>query len=155
MLYRGGAEQKIRKYLVMNNFIDAVVNLPSNLFFGTNIATCIIVLRKNKKNDSTLFIDASSEFTKISNNSKLEESHIKQILDWYEKRTDVAHKVALVSNDAIAQNDYNLSVSTYVEAEDTREAIDITELNAEIAHTVTKVDELRKSINQIVEEIEG
>lgn len=154
IMYRGGAERKIRQYLIDNNFVDTVIQLPDNLFFGTSIATCIMVLRKNKSENSTLFIDASKEFVKVTNSNKLTEDNINQILEWVEKRKDVEHLVRLVPNSEIADQDYNLSVSTYIEPEDTRETIDIKKLNAEIAKIVKKEDELRKKIDRIIREIE-
>ena len=157
ILYRGGAEQKIRKYMVDNNYIDTVIQLPDNLFFGTSIATCILVLKKDLHKDNSIrFIDASSECIKVTNSNKLTEANIKNIFDLYmDRNTDVPHKAKLVSYDEIVKNDYNLSVSTYVEKEDTREKIDINVLNQEIEKTVKHIDELRASINQIITEIEG
>ena len=125
IMYRGGAEQKIRKYLIDNNFIDCVIQLPSNLFFGTSIATCIMVMKKGKSDNKTLFIDASNECIKITNNNKLTEENIQHIVDAYASREEVEHFAHLASYDEIKEQDYNLSVSTYVEAEDTREKIDI------------------------------
>ena len=155
VFYRGGAEQKIRKYLIDNNFIDCVIQLPSNLFFGTSIATCIMVLKKSKSENSTLFIDASKEFVKVTNNNKLTDTNIKKIIDAYTSREDVEHFAKLVPNSEIEDQNYNLSVSSYVEQEDTREAINITELNAEIERIVTRGDALRREISAIVAEIEG
>ena len=133
VLYRGGAEQKIRKYLVDNNYVDTVIQLPPDLFFGTTIATCIIVLKKSKTDNKILFIDASAEFIRQGNKNKLNEAHRQTILDAFTTRADVDHFARLVDNAEIADNGYNSSVSSYVEAEDTREAVDITTLNAEIA----------------------
>ncbi len=129
MLYRTGAERKIRKYLIDNNFIDCIIQLPSNLFFGTSIATCIMVLKKSKAENSTLFIDASNEFVKVTNSNKLKSKHINKILGSYTDRKDQQHFVRLVSNNEIQEEDYNLSVSTYIEHEDTTEKIDIVVLN--------------------------
>lgn len=154
ILYRGGAEQKIRKYLVNSNFIDCIIQLPSNLFFGTSIATCIMVLKKSKKENSTLFIDASKYYQKVTNNNKLTDKNIDDILKLFIERKDVQYIAKLVDNTTIASNDYNLSVSTYVEKEDTREIIDIKKLNSEINEIVKKEDELRTKINQIIKEIE-
>lgn len=154
ILYRGGAERKIRKYLVDNNFVDCVIQLPSNLFFGTSIATCIMVLRKSKTESKTLFIDASAEFVKVTNNNKLKTAHIEKIVAAYEKRGNKKHFAALVKNSDIATQSYNLSVSTYVEQEDTREAVDIAKLNAEIERIVTREDHLRKEIATIIADIE-
>ena len=154
IMYRGGAEQKIRKYLIDNNFIDCVIQLPSNLFFGTSIATCIMVMKKGKSDNKTLFIDASNECIKITNNNKLTEENIQRIVDSYASREEVAHFAHLASYDEIKAQDYNLSVSTYVEAEDTREKIDIVKLNAEIKEIVKREDELRAEIEKIIAEIE-
>ena len=153
IFYRGGAEQKIRKYLVDGNFVEAVIQLPDNLFFGTSIATCILVLAKNKTTTDTLFIDASREFKKETNNNVLTEEHIQNILDGFAKGEEKAHFVSLVPYEKIVENDYNLSVSTYVEKEDTREKIDIVQLNKDIAETVKKNDVLRAEIDKIVEEL--
>ena len=155
IMYRGGAEQKIRKYLVDNNFVDCVIQLPSNLFYGTSIATCIMVLRKGKEDNKVLFIDASKEFVKVTNNNKLTAANIDRIVDVYAKREEVAHFSHLASYDQVAENDFNLSVSTYVEQEDTREKVDIVKLNAEIAEIVAREDVLRKEIDKIIAEIEG
>ena len=153
IFYRGGAEQKIRKYLVDGNFVEAVIQLPDNLFFGTSIATCILVLAKNKTTTDTLFIDASREFKKETNNNVLTENHIQNILDGFAKGEEKAHFVSLVPYEKVVENDYNLSVSTYVEKEDTREKIDIVQLNKDIAETVKKIDVLRTEIDKIVEEL--
>ena len=154
IMYRGGAEQKIRKYLIDNNFIDCIIQLPSNLFFGTSIATCIMVLKKGKKDSSTLFIDASNECIKVTNNNKLTPENIDNIVAEYASREDNDHFARLVSYDEIRENDYNLSVSTYVEAEDTREVIDIVALNAEIEEIVARENVLREEISKIIAEIE-
>ena len=154
IMYRGGAEQKIRKYLVDNNFIDCIIQLPSNLFFGTSIATCIMVLKKGKKDSSTLFIDATGECIKVTNNNKLTPENIDNIVAEYASREDKDHFARLVSYDEISENDYNLSVSTYVEAEDTREVIDIVALNAEIEEIVARENVLREEISKIIAEIE-
>jgi type I restriction enzyme M protein len=155
ILYRGGAEQKIRKYLVDNNFIDCVIQLPGNLFFGTSIATCIIALKKSKSENSTLFIDASREFIKVTNSNKLTPQNIEKIVRAYVDRATVPYFAKLVQNDAIAAQDYNISVSTYVEQEDRREAVNITSLNAEIERIVAREDVLRREINAVIAEIEG
>lgn len=154
IMYRGGAEQKIRKYLIDNNYIDAIIQLPGNLFFGTPIATCIMVMKKNKNDNKTLFIDASKEFVKVTNNNKLTPDNIERIVDTFTKREDIDHFSHMASYDEVVENNYNLSVSSYVEAEDTREIIDITELNAEIERIVAREDELRVAIRDIIEEIE-
>jgi type I restriction enzyme M protein len=155
VLYRGGAERKIRQYLVDNNFVDTVIQLPPDLFFGTTIATCIIVLKKSKADNKTLFIDASAEFTRQGNKNKLTAEHQQRILDAFTAREDVAHFATLVDNADIAANNYNIAVSSYVEAEDTREVVDITTLNAEIAQIVTRQQDLRKAIDAIVADLEG
>ena len=155
IMYRGGAEQKIRKYLVDNNFIDCIIQLPSNLFFGTSIATCIMVLKKGKTDNKVLFIDASSECVKVTNNNKLTPENINKIVDTFAQRSEKAHFSHLAEYSEVQENDYNLSVSTYVEAKDTREKIDIVKLNAEIAQIVARENELRAAIDQIVAEIEG
>lgn len=155
VLYRSGAEQKIRKYLVDNNYVDAVIQLPPDLFFGTTIATCIIVLKKSKKDNKTLFIDASAEFVRSGNKNKLSEINRKKILDAFTIRQNAEYFVKLVDNKAIAENDYNIAVSSYVIAEDTREAVDITTLNTKIAKIVARQNELRTAIDEIVADIEG
>jgi type I restriction enzyme M protein len=155
VLYRGGAEQKIRQYLIDNNYVDAVIQLPPDLFFGTTIGTCIIVLKKSKTDNATLFIDATTECSRIGNKNKLLPKNIKTILDAYIARKDVDHFAKLVDNDAIGENGYNISVSSWVEQEDTRQAVDITELNAEIARIVTRQSDLRTQIDAIVAELEG
>lgn len=155
ILYRGGAEKKIRQYLIDNNFIDCVIQLPSNLFFGTSIATCIMVLKKNKADNKTLFIDATKECIKVTNNNKLTPENIDRIVNTFASRTEEAHFSHLADYEEIAKQEYNLSVSTYVEAEDTREKIDIVQLNAEIAQIVAREDALRAEIDKIIEEIEG
>ena len=155
ILYRGGAEKKIRQYLIDNNFIDCVIQLPSNLFFGTSIATCIMVLKKNKADNKTLFIDATKECIKVTNNNKLMPENIGRIVDTFANRTEAAHFSHLASYEEIAGREYNLSVSTYVEVEDTREKIDIVKLNAEIAQIVAREEKLREAIDLIIKEIEG
>ena len=154
IMYRGGAEQKIRKYLIDNNFVDCVIQLPSNLFFGTSIATCILVLKKGKKDSSTLFIDATNECIKITNNNKLTPENIDNIVAEYTSREEKANFAHLATYDEIKENDYNLSVSTYVEAADTREVIDIAALNAEIEKIVARENVLREEISKIIAEIE-
>ncbi len=155
IFYRGGAEQKIRKYLVDNNFIDCIIQLPDNLFFGTSIATCIMVLKKSKNENATLFIDATAECEKVTNNNKLRDKNIENILKMFTDRADIAHKARLVQNSEIAENNYNLSVSTYIEKEDTRQAIDIKALNKEIEEIVAREQVLREEIDKIIAEIEG
>ncbi len=154
IFYRGGAEQKIRKYLIEHNFIDTIIQLPENLFFGTSIATCIMVLKKSKKDNSILFIDASKECVKVTNNNKLTQENIDNIVNIFTNREDKEYVSRLVSNKEIEENDYNLSVSTYVEKEDTREKIDIKVLNKEIEEIVKKEQTLRDEIDKIIKEIE-
>lgn len=154
VMYRGGAEQKIRQYLVDNNYVDCVIQLPDNLFFGTSIATCIMVLKKSKKDNSTLFIDASKECVKVTNSNKLTADNIQHILDVFASREDVEHVAKLVSNELIAEGGYNLSVSTYVEQEDTREKVDIVALNAQISEIVAREAVLRAEIDKIIAELQ-
>lgn len=153
IFYRKGAEQTIRKYLVDNNRIDCVIALPENLFFGTSIATCILVLAKNKKESKVLFIDASEEFKKETNNNILTNENIENILEEFRNREGKEYFSRYVDKEEIIENDYNLSVSTYVEKKDTREVIDIEKLNKEIEETVAKIDILRASINEIIKEL--
>lgn len=154
ILYRGGAEQKIRKYLIDNNFVDCIIQLPDNLFFGTSIATCIMILRKSKNDNNTLFIDATNYCVKVTNNNKLTDKNIDDIVEIFTNRKDKEHISKLVSNENIAKNEYNLSVSTYVEKEDTREKVDIVELNKEIDEIVAREQVLRDEIKMIISEIE-
>ena len=154
IMYRGGAEKKIRQYLIDSNFVDAVIQLPENLFFGTTIATCIMVLKKSKPDTTTVFIDASKEYVKVTNSNKLTQENIENILKLYTDRVDVEHAVRVVKGAEIAAEDYNLSVSTYVEPEDTREIIDIGQLNAEIREIVAREAVLRDEIEKIIAEIE-
>ena len=155
IMYRGGAEKKIRKYLIDNNFVDCIIQLPSNLFFGTSIATCIMVLKKGKSDNTTIFIDATKECIKVTNNNRLTEDNLQKIVSAFARREEIKHFSHVASYEEIAENDYNLSVSTYVEAEDTREVIDIKKLNAEIEEIVLREAELRDAIRNIIEEIEG
>ena len=155
IMYRGGAEKKIRKYLVENNYIDCIIQLPSNLFYGTSIATCIMVLKKSKTVNSVLFIDATKECVKVTNNNKLTEANIAAIVDEFTAREEKEHFAHLAAFEEIKENDFNLSVSTYVEQEDTREVIDIKKLNAEIAEIVRREEVLRAEIDKIIAEIEG
>jgi len=155
VLYRGWAEAKIRKYLIDNNYVDAVIQLPADLFFGTTIATCIIVLKKSKKDNKVLFIDASAEFVRGSAKNTLSDDNRKKVLNAYITREDSEHFTKLVDNSAIGENEYNIAVSSYVEQKDTREVIDIKELNIKISDIVKKQSELRTSIDEIVAEIEG
>ena len=155
VLYRGGAEQKIRKYLIDNNYIDTVIQLPPDLFFGTSIATCIIVLKKSKKDNATLFIDASAEFVRGGNKNKLSDDNRKRILNAFVERKNEDHFTHLVQNSEIAENDYNIAVSSYVEQENTIEEIDIEKLNTEIAEIVIRQQQLREAIDKIVADLEG
>ncbi|WP_172915860.1 type I restriction-modification system subunit M [Capnocytophaga canimorsus] len=156
IFYRGGAEQKIRKYLVDNNFVETVIALAPNLFYGTSIAVNILVLSKSKTDTQTQFINANGEhfFKKETNNNILTDEHITKIIDLFDKKENVNHIAASVENSTIAENDYNLSVSAYVEAEDTREVIDIVKLNAEITQIVAKQTELRNQIDEIIAQLE-
>lgn len=154
IMYRGGAEKKIRQYLIDNNFIDCIIQLPSNLFFGTSIATCIMVLKKSKKDSNTLFIDASKECVKVTNNNRLTEENISRMVEAFMAREDSEHFCRCVPYEEIKEQDYNLSVSTYVEQEDTREVIDIVKLNAEIEEIVAREQVLRDEIAKIIAEIE-
>ena len=155
IMYRGGAEQKIRKYLIDNNFVDCVIQLPSNLFFGTSIATCIMVLKKGKADSKVLFIDATNECIKVTNNNKLTQANMDRIVETYAQRKEDKHFSHLASYEEVEENDYNLSVSTYVEAEDTREKVDIQKLNAEIEEIVAREDVLRAEIAKIIADIEN
>lgn len=162
IMYRGGAEQKIRKYLIDNNYIECIIQLPGNLFYGTSIATCIMVLKKSKIDNQTLFIDASKEFVKATNSNQLstkaesgKENNVENILNAYKNRETVEYFTKLVKKEDIEKADYNLSVSTYVESEDTREVIDITVLNAKINQIVERENTLRVEIDAIIAEIEG
>lgn len=154
ILYRSGAEKKIRKYLIDNNFIDCIIQLPDNLFFGTSIATCIMVLKKSKSENKTLFIDASNECIKVTNSNKLTEDNIDKILSIYAERKEGAYISRLVPNNEIERRDYNLSISTYIEQEDTTEKIDIKVLNKEIKEIVAREQVLRNEIDKIISEIE-
>lgn len=155
IMYRGGAEQKIRKYLVENNYVDCIIQLPQNLFFGTGIATCIMVMKKGKLDNKVLFIDASNECIKVTNNNKLTETNIDNIVDTYTKRENIEYLSYLASFDEIANNNFTLSVATYVETADERKFVDIVELNKKIETIVTREEELRTEINKIISEIEA
>lgn len=155
VMYRGGAEQKIRKYLIDNNFVDAVIQLPTDLFFGTTIATCILVLKKSKNDNAVLFIDATAEFKRENTKNRLTPDNRATILSAYESRDNTEYFSRLVPNEELASKDYNLSVSAYVEKEDTREVTDITELNKEIEQIVARQSALRTQIDAIVKDLEG
>ena len=155
IMYRGGAEKKIRKYLIDNNYIDCIIQLPANLFYGTSIATCIMVLKKSKADNQVLFIDGSKECIKVTNSNKLTAENIQHIYDVWKQRKNQTYVAQLVKAEKIEEEDYNLSVSTYVEQEDTREKIDIKVLNQQIKEIVAKEQVLREEIDQIIAEIEG
>lgn len=155
IFYRGGAEQKIRQYLVENNYVETVISLAPNLFYGTTIAVNILVLAKNKKDTKVQFIDASGLFKKETNTNVLLDTHIDQIMAVFDTKENVDHFARSVPMETVAANDYNLSVSSYVAPKDTREVVDIAQLNAELKATVRKIDQLRRDIDAIVAEIEG
>lgn len=154
VLYRSGAEHKIRKYLVSNNFVDTIIQIPQNLFFGTSIATCLLILKKNKSDNRVCFIDASNEFIHEGNKNKLSAENISKMYNTYMEKAEIAHFSHVVTTAEIAEEDYNLSVSTYVEQEDTREKIDIVELNIRIVQIVAREEQLRKDIDEIIAELE-
>lgn len=155
IMYRAGAEQKIRKYLIDNNYVDCIIQLPSNLFFGTSIATCIMVMKKGKPDNKVLFIDASEEFIKVTNNNRLTERNIERIVGAFENHSNIEHFSRNVDYSEIQKQGYNLSVSTYVEPESKREDIDIAVLNADIQRIVEREQELRVEIDAIIRRIEG
>ncbi|MCR8722105.1 type I restriction-modification system subunit M, partial [Pseudomonas syringae] len=155
IFYRSGAEQKIRQYLVDNNYVETVISLAPNLFFGTTIAVNILVLSKHKQDTTTQFIDASALFKKGTNNNLLEDAHIAQIMQVFDSKANVEHFAQSVPLEKVAGNDYNLSVSSYVEARETREVVDIVQLNAELKATVARIAQLRTEICAIVAQIEG
>jgi len=155
VLYRSGAEQKIRKYLIDNNYVDAVIQLPPDLFFGTTIATCVVVLKKSKKDNATLFIDGSAEFVRGGNKNKLSEANRKKILNAYVERKDIDYFARLVPNAEISENEYNIAISSYVVQENTTEDVNIEHLNAHIAEIVIRQHKLRTAIDEIVADLEG
>lgn len=155
VLYRGGAEGKIRKYLIDNNFVDTVIQLPSDLFFGTSIATCILVLKKNKTDNSILFVDASEEFVRNTNKNKLSDANIENILSLLKNRVDVENKAIVVPNEEIAGNDYNISVNYYLKTATDEVEIDIVELNKNIQEIVAKQSQVRKELDSIIQELES
>ena len=155
VLYRGGAEGKIRKYLIDNNFVDTVIQLPSDLFFGTSIATCILVLKKNKTDNSILFVDASEECVRNTNKNKLSDANIENILSLLKNRVDVENKAIVVSNEEIAENDYNISVNSYLKTATDEVEIDIVELNKNIQEIVAKQSQVRKELDSIIQELES
>ena len=154
-MYRGGSEQKIRQYLIDNNYVDTVIQLPPNLFFGVTIAPCILVLKKSRAEKNVLFINAQREFVRFGNKNKLRLEDIQKIISWIEERRDVDYCAKLVSNEELKENKYLLSVTAYVKAENTRESIDIQNLNKSIYEIVLKQTKLRKSVDSFIEEIEG
>ena len=155
IFYRGGAEQKIRQYLVDNNYVETVIALAPNLFFGTTIAVTILVLSKHKPDTTTQFIDASSLFKKETNNNVLQDTHIEKIMQVFDSKANVEHFAQSVPFAQVAANGYNLSVSSYIEAKDTREVVDIAQLNVALKTKVAKISKLRFEIDAIVAEIEG
>jgi type I restriction enzyme M protein len=157
IFYRSGVEQKIRKYLVDNNFVETIIALAPNLFYGTPIAVNIMVLSKSKTDTKTQFIDASGEefFKKVTNNNVMTDPHIKKVMDLFDSKEETAHVATSIDNTKIATNDYNLSVSSYVEPEDIREKIDIVKLNTKVAATVKNIEKLRADIDSIIKEIEA
>jgi type I restriction enzyme M protein len=155
VLYRGGAEAKIRKYLIDNNYVDAVIQLPPDLFFGTTIATCIIVLKKSKADNGVLIINASTQFVRTGNKNKLSTENQKKVLDAFSAREDIDHFARLVPNEEIAENSYIIAVSSYVDQEDTRADVEIALLNAEIGQIVARQTELRAKIDAIVADLES
>ena len=155
VLYRGGAEQKIRKYMIDNNFVDTVIQLPSDLFFGTSIATCIITLKKNKTDNNILFIDASNEFVRNTNKNKLSDENINNIIELITNRESVENKAIVVPYEEIKENDYNISVNSYLKVADEEVVIDIKELNANIKEIVSKQQQTRIELDKIIAELEG
>lgn len=157
IFYRGGAEQKIRKYLVDNNFVETIISVAPNLFYGTTIAVTLLVLSKHKTENKTQFIDASGEdfFKKVTNNNMMTDAHIEKIMEIFDSKEDVEHVAKSIDNTKIAENDYNLSVTSYVVAKDMREKVDISQLNNEVSKTVEKIDKLRIDIDAIINEIEA
>ena len=155
IFYRGGAEQKIRQYLVDNNYVETVISLAPNLFFGTTIAVNILVLSKHKLDTTTQFIDASALFKKGANNNLLENAHIEQIMQVFDSKASVEYFAQSVPLEKVVDNDYNLSVSNYVDSKDNREVVEIAQLNAELKTTVARIAQLRTEIEAIVAEIEG
>ena len=155
VLYRGGAEGKIRKYLIDNNFVDTVIQLPPDLFFGTSIATCILVLKKNKTENNVLFVDASEEFVRNTNKNKLSDTNIDTIVNVIKDRKNIENKSIVVPNEEIAENDYNISVNSYLKTITNEIEIDIIELNKQINEIVTKQSQTRKELDEIIKELES
>ena len=155
VLYRGGAEQKIRQYMIDNNFVDTVIQLPPDLFFGTTIATCILVLKKNKSNNNILFIDATEECVRNTNKNKLSNDNITNIINLIKDRTMVDNKSYLATYDEVKNNDYNISVNSYLKSINESQKIDIKELNKQIDSIVSKQSQTRKELDEIVKELES
>ena len=155
VLYRGGAEQKIRKYMIDNNYVDAVIQLPSDLFFGTSIATCILVLKKNKTDNNILFVDATEECVRNTNKNKLSDENINNIIELITNRESVENKAIVVPYEEIKENDYNISVNSYLKVADEEVVIDIKELNANIKKIVSKQQQTRIELDKIIAELEG
>src|SRR5574344_1051164 len=155
VLYRGGAEQKIRQYMIDNNFVDTVIQLPPDLFFGTSIATCILVLKKNKSDNNILFVDASEEFTRNTNKNKLSNKNIDNIIDLLKDRKSVENKSYLATYDEVKENDYNISVNSYLKSKDTNPEIDIKEVNRKLAEIVPREEQIRKELEEIIRDLES
>ena len=155
VLYRGGAEQKIRKYMIDNNFVDAVIQLPSDLFFGTSIATCILVLKKNKTDNNILFIDASDEFVRNTNKNKMSEENINNIVNWVKTRKTIEKKAYLATYEEIKENDYNISVNSYLKSNVNEVKIDIQEVNRKLAEIVPRQQQIRNELEEIIRELES
>ncbi|MGN1311880.1 MAG: type I restriction-modification system subunit M [Bacilli bacterium] len=155
VLYRGGAEQKIRKYMIDNNFVDTVIQLPSDLFFGTSIATCILVLKKNKIDNNILFVDASNEFIRNTNKNKLSDENINNIIELIKNRVSVDNKAYLATYEEIKENDYNISVNSYLKQISEEEQRDIKELNKQIKEIVARENIIRNELDKIIEELES
>lgn len=154
VLYRGGAEQKIRKYMIDNNFVDTVIQLPSDLFFGTSIATCILVLKKNKLDNNILFVDASNEFIRNTNKNKLSDKNINNIISLLKDRKSVENKSYLATYEEIKDNDYNISVNSYLRANTEDKKIDINEVNRKLAEIVPRQQQIREELEDIIRELE-
>ena len=155
VLYRGGAEQKIRQYMIDNNFVDAVIQLPSDLFFGTSIATCILVLKKNKTDNCILFVDASAEFVRNTNKNKLSDENINNIVNLLKDRVSVENKTYLATYDEITENDYNISVNSYLKTNTGGLEIDIKEVNKKLAEIVPRQQQIRNELERIISELES
>ena len=154
VLYRGGAEQKIRQYMIDNNFVDTVIQLPPDLFFGTSIATCILVLKKNKSDNNILFVDASDEFTRNTNKNKLSDENINNIVDLLKDRKSIENKSYLATYDEVKENDYNISVNSYLKTNTEDNKIDIAEVNKMLSAVVPKQEQIRKELEEIIKELE-